>query len=436
MESLGRSCIVIILNLLFCGSLLANKVVNTEHYFLSNPPIVGTTIKGQNVRAGGYSGLSFVGIDDVSGNMVFLVHTDRGPTPSPVDLDNDGILERPFALPHLKMSLTKLSLNRESKQLKVIGQQYLKTKNGIPLTGLCNISSKEFNESNVASTDEIPADIEGNLLPFDPFGVDLEGVGIARGSNSYWMVDEYRPSIIEFDFDGTMKRRLVPKGSNPPGIYTGEEKLPAVYAKRRLNRGFEAIAVDNNKVYAFMQSSFVTSAIDEHFIRILEFDSDLNKITGEYFYQLAGGGVDKIADAVSLGNRTFLVLERDSIMSPDAKKLIYKISLDEADNIYTFDLSVKDQIEPPNVISSSLLRSLRIKTVQKLLLVNAVEVGYIFGAQLEGLTLVNSKTIAIINDNGFGLGESFDPQTGLYDNTTTSIEETVLSLIYFQEPLF
>ena len=52
--------------------------------------------------------------------------------------------------------------------------------------------------------------------------------------------------------------RFVPMGTaaaagQPRGTY-GDEVLPAVLGQRRQNRGFEAVAYDNGKIYAFMQS--------------------------------------------------------------------------------------------------------------------------------------------------------------------------------------
>ena len=38
-----------------------------------------------------------------------------------------------------------------------------------------------------------------------------------------------------------------------------------------------------------------------------------------------GSRVDKIGDAVSLGGGKFVVLERDSSVGPDAKKLVFEV---------------------------------------------------------------------------------------------------------------
>ena len=95
-------------------------------------------------------------------------------------------------------------------------------------------------------------------LPLDPLGADLEGIAFVKADGSFWMCDEYRPALYHFDASGVLIRRVVPIGTaaaagQPAGTF-GEEWLPAVLAQRRQNRGFEGIAIDGGKIYAFVQS--------------------------------------------------------------------------------------------------------------------------------------------------------------------------------------
>jgi hypothetical protein len=140
----------------------------------------------------------------------------------------------------------------------------------------------------------------------------------------------------------------------PEGTF-GEEVLPAVLAQRRQNRGFEAIAYDRGKIYAFVQSplrnpvSLPNSTLNKlKNIRVVEFDPD-SLATKQYIYVMdnpdpleeTDSRADKIGDAVSFGNGEFLVLERDDDSVPDdvAKKIekkIYRFNLAGATDVSNF----------------------------------------------------------------------------------------------------
>ena len=174
------------------------------------------------------------------------------------------------------------------------------------------------------------------------------------------MVDEYRPAIYHFDKSGVLVKRYVPIGTaaaarQPVGTF-GEEVLPAVLAQRRQNRGFEAIAYDNGKIYAFVQSPLrnPTSLDNDALnalknIRVLEFDP-ATLATKEFLYVLdnpnLGGATntraDKIGDAVSFGNGEFLVVERDddSVSGDEPsviEKKIYRFNLAGATDVSSFN---------------------------------------------------------------------------------------------------
>jgi hypothetical protein len=65
------------------------------------------------------------------------------------------------------------------------------------------------------------------------------------------------------------------------GVAVGEEALPAIYAQRRANRGFEAVALRDGILYAFIQSTLDNPDDAEgprfesnaNLVRILAFDT-------------------------------------------------------------------------------------------------------------------------------------------------------------------
>ena len=138
---------------------------------------------------------------------------------------------------------------------------------------------------------------------------------------TFWMVDEYRPAIYHFEWDGTLLARYVPEGTNgaESNVNVGEEALPCTFAQRRANRGFEGVAYRDGILYAFIQSPVDNPDVADDanskastLVRVLAFDTTVAETIGQYLYRLDGGAVDKIGDAVAMADGSFLVLERDS----------------------------------------------------------------------------------------------------------------------------
>ncbi|NEU81988.1 phytase [Nostoc sp. UIC 10630] len=376
-------------------------------YEFANLPKLDTTSKGQDILLGGFSGLYFQGIA-ANGNLKFVTNTDRGPNGEP-----DGV-KRPFLLPDFQPEIVSFELNRTTGEITITNRTKLFRQDGTTsLTGLPNLQAVG---NGLAYTDEIAVDLDNNVLANDPLGADLEGIVIAENGD-YWMVDEYRPAIYHFAVNGKLIDRFIPQGTatapnpdQPDGTF-GTEVLPAVYAQRRNNRGFEAIALEGNKLYAFIQSPIdspdvandATSKASLN-LRILEFDIVTKQVTGEYLYRLEGlPGTDKIGDAVSLGNSKFAVVERDDNGTSAGNKLIYQINLAGATNINNpanFILPTGKTIEQ---LTSAELATANITDVSKSLIANAAQVGYTGVEKLEGLALVAPNTLALINDNDFNI---------------------------------
>ena len=388
-------------------------VATLHAYEIVDRPVLGTTAAGQEILLGGFSGLFYEGMDE-SGRLVFVTHTDRGPNPEPVDVDDDGINERPFALPGFQPVIVRLAVDPAAGTVEIVEQIGLKRADGTPLTGLPNLAGA----AGMAYADEEPVDLSGNPLELDALGADLEGI-VRAEDGTYWMVDEYRPAIYHFTPDGTLAARYVPEGSNSEetGVAVGEEAIPAIYAQRRANRGFEAVALRDGILYAFIQSPIDNpdggkdnSSKAATLVRILAFDTTARAAVGEYFYRLDGAGVDKIGDAVVMPDGTFLVLERDDAIGAAARKLVYHIDIDAATNFLGYELPLGAELQ-----SDAGLAALGITPAAKTLVVDLGAIGYDMVDKPEGLALIDENTLAVINDNDFGTGGVFDPATGLIE---------------------
>jgi uncharacterized repeat protein (TIGR01451 family) len=412
------------------------KITN---YDFTNLPKLGTASNGQEISLGGFSGLYFQGLA-ANGNLKFVTHTDRGPNGEPTGAN------RPFLLPSFQPEIVSFELNRATSKIDITKRTGLFRADGTtPLTGLPNLQAQA---NGLAYTDEVGVDLAGKVLPNDPFGADVEGIVVAPNGD-YWLVDEYRPAIYRFDTNGKMLDRFIPKGTaaatepdSAPSSF-GTEVLPEVYAQRRSNRGFEAVALDGNKLYAFIQSPIDnpdnagdSASRASRNLRILEFDTVSKTVTGEYVYLLdsiLGTGnakTDKLGDAVTLGNGKFALVERDDLATNASNKLIYQIDLAGATNINNpanFTLPAGKTIEQ---LTATELVAAKITPVSKSLIVNAAQLGYTGVEKLEGLALVAPHTLALINDNDFNVaGGNVPSRLGLLElakdlPVTTDLELT------------
>ncbi|MEH1941486.1 MAG: phytase [Nostoc sp.] len=400
-------------------------------YEFENLPKLGITSKNQDIFLGGFSGLYFQGFA-ANGNLKFVTNTDRGPNG-----ESNGS-NRPFFLPNFQPEIVSFELNRTTGEISITNRTGLFRQEGTtPLTGLPNLQA---GANGTAYTDEIGVDLDNQPLTNDPLGADLEGI-VVEENGDYWMVDEYRPAIYHFDVDGKLIDRFIPTGTatapdpDRPVRTFGTEVLPAVYAQRRNNRGFEAVALQGNKLYAFIQSAIDNPDVSNDAtsksslnLRILEFDIVTKQVTGEYLYLLEGlPGTDKIGDAVSLGNGKFAVVERDDNATSAGNKLIYQIDLAGATNINNpanFTLPSGKTIEQ---LTSAELAAANITPVTKSLIANAAQVGYTGVEKLEGLALVAPNTLALINDNDFNItGNTPAEKLGILElpNNLTTVQPT------------
>ena len=442
---------------------------------LPNWPTLGTPAYGGDpVNLGGFSGLCFDPASSNENELVFWTIPDRGPNESTVAKAAAGTSQnlRPFKLPDYQARLVKITFDPNNSSFEVSEDDYifLTRKDGTtPISGRGNIPG--FDEVPVTRTDSqvytnVDYTVEGvdyHALEYDEFGGDFEGV-IRDNEGNFWMCDEYRPAIYKFAPNGTLIERFVPEGTSllgdeemPAGTY-GAETLPAVYSKRRANRGFEAISYDpvNDVVYAFIQSPMYNPSSatrnNSDLIRILGVKASDGTPVEEYVYLLeqnalsgyTNGRVDKIGDAVWAGNGIMYVLERDSGVpgEDESKKYIYRIDINSATNILGTDLSNKMTSEDENdktleMMSADDLKAGNIMPVFKIKTLNLPSIGYLPSDKPEGLAYVPNPgnpmdfILVVLNDNDFGLagaGVSDKSEMGFIELGDRGVENTLNSM--------
>jgi len=400
------------------GSNGATNIPQTTIYSFDQAalPSIGKTLAGQDISLGGLSGLRFEGITPGSGKYRFITHTDRGPNAEATNI------VRPFLLPNYQPQIVRFELDRATGSLKITERILLQKSPGVPLSGLPNTGLSTNPDQSY--NDEVPVDLLGKQLPLDPLGADLEGMAVDPRDGSFWMADEYRPAIFHFNSAGVMIDRFVPIGAaaaagSPPGTY-GTEVLPAVLAQRRQNRGFEAIAWDNGKVYAFAQSPIRNPSslgngplVAMRNIRIVEFDPETRQ-TRQFIYVLDNPDLgpepntraDKIGDAASLEKGEFLVIERDDDALPGdelsvVEKKVYRFKLSGATDVSSRTGTIGSTGKTVDQMTIAEMIANQIQPVEKVLHADLARAGYSHAQKVEGLTVVDQQTIAVINDNDF-----------------------------------
>ena len=131
---------------------------------------------------------------------------------------------------------------------------------------------------------------------------------------TFWIAEEYGPSLLRVDRRGRVLMRWVPKGQGhcfEDAGYPVEEKLPPLASARKLNCGFEAVTAvpDGSSVIVVFQSPLAHPDRQAHeqsqHVRIWEVDGVSGDLIGEYVYPLDDPQTflrDAAADKVSRGD--------------------------------------------------------------------------------------------------------------------------------------
>lgn len=265
---------------------------------------------GLSRRAGDAAGIVWA-IGDRGPNLKIKTAVERwGLTHLAPLKDRDGAKVLP--LPDFQPCLVRLRVGKKRVHLERV----------VPLAGPDGPLSGRAPAGSAEAAMEPIFDLEGRVLPSDPAGVDTEGVAAAP-DGTFWVCEEYGPSLMQVGPDGAVLRRWTPEGHTLAGA---EAVLPAEASRRRLNRGFEGLAVsgDGAAVYAVFQSGFEGEAHEATAIWKLDAATGARLATYAYPFdtpdsftadaaQDAVEGKDlKVCDLSWVGPDRLLVLERIS----------------------------------------------------------------------------------------------------------------------------
>lgn len=266
-------------------------------------------------------------------------------------------------MPRLDLGPTLCELQVEADAVRLLRTLPLRGPGGRQLTGV---------PPSHAIADEPAFDLDAQRIAPDPDGADTEGL-VALSDGGFCVAEEYGPSLLWLDGEGQVVERWSP-----------DFRLPPIARTRRLNRGFEALAVspDESRLYVAFQSALETLGEPPDLVRIWTLDAASGELLAEHAYRFdppasfrrdaAAGAVDasdlKVCDAACIAPSRLLVLER---ISASAK--LYLVDLDAAGPLAKQLVFSSD--EHPDV-----------------------------APDLEGLAMLSPSELLLVTDNDFGVG--------------------------------
>jgi hypothetical protein len=221
--------------------------------------------------------------------------------------------------------------------------------------------------------------------------------------------------------------------------------LPAVLAQRRQNRGMEAIAIQDGKIYAFVQSparnpvTLANGALNAmKNVRLVELDP-VTHATRQFVYIMDNAAsvgatdtrADKIGDMAASAAGGFLVVERDddSVLTSPVEvisKKIYAFNLTGATEIsaagHLYDVGgVQKSLDQ---MTAEELVAVGVTPIGKTLSVDLAAAGFAGVQKIEGLAQLDDGRLAVINDNDFTVAQIvIDTATGTFTRAPSYLPE-------------
>jgi len=363
------------------------------------------------------SALAFKGTT-ANGDLEFYGLTDRGPNGDGPNVPNPGgsgtMGAKIFPSPSFTPSIGIITVGKGGAVLN--STLPIKVSANTNSSGLAIPAGTLGNSAEVPVFDAMKYDATTKAV-YSVNGLDTEAIAFDKKRNALWVSDEYGPFIVKIDAtSGVIQSRYAP-GSG----------LPAIFAKRRANRGMEGMALDTatDKLHGFLQSPLtdgsalysVTGKNEQverfaRFTRWIEFDPATGSTGRMFAYPLNGAdyadgrtGNAKLGDMVALGNGKFIVIEQGA--APGGK-VFNKLMLVEiggatdinatAYNPATSDLEKSSM----GAVAVNGADWSKVVTLKKTLLLDLNAIGWL-AEKAEGLTIVDGNTLALANDNDFGL---------------------------------
>ena len=437
--------------------------VQIKDYQNNNAPIIGT-INSANINAsgsmtireGGFSGLVYI---PGTYPYEFYVITDRGPNidGKGAPYITNGMDSKVFPFPDYTPKIFRIKLypvgNVDIVQTIPIKRPDKSNVSGIPNPNGFGGSGELAYSDNTGSA---------AITKRDTFGIDSEGITLGT-NNDFWISDEYGVALLRVDrTSGVILQRFVPY-AYPTPLKT-DVSLPSVYNKRVPNRGLEGTTVaPNGKIYTMVQSPIANpnaaTGDKSRVHRLIEIDPKTNTVKTYVYVNQGATGTStdirskdwKIGDLTAINNTQFLAIEQ-AARGVCNRRRIMLIDLKDATPITTEKTygasgkTLEQLAESKSGITFDSLEYYGIKAARTntfLDLNNETKAAYSLKntdpetqnmwdpafEKCEGITIINDSTIALVNDNDYGLAADEDEKGTA---TLTNVKSHVI-LYYFRK---
>ncbi|MCX4027560.1 esterase-like activity of phytase family protein [Endozoicomonas sp. SM1973] len=263
-------------------------------------------------------------------------------------------------------------------------------------------------------------------IPISTKGIDPESI-VKLHNGSFYISDEYGPSLLHLDKDGRILTRYVPAGAT--NFIEDEEipvvgLLPGILHKHKPGRGIEGIAIspDNRWLFFIQQSPLANpnkkTYEQSRWVRLfkarLNKNGSIQQVVNEYIYPLdipatfmskdktrGDFSVEqddvKVSDLAALSNDTLLVLERIYITTK-----IYRINLNQATDI--LNTQWDDIAQTPSLEQLDYLNRFALSPVKKRKVWSTLDTpDKQYPGKIEGMALINKNRLLLTNDNDSGV---------------------------------
>jgi hypothetical protein len=254
-------------------------------------------------------------------------------------------------------------------------------------------------------------------------GADLDPESfVAMPDGSYWIGEEFGPSLIHFSADGAVLEkpvaipvavdmRVYARGSpflrtpdHPELRFSRHEETRVALANLPRSGGIEGLAINpaGDRLYTAIEKALVDDPFADRRV-IQEFDPSQRSFTGNRWYYRVDRPDVSIASMEAVDSRHFLIVERDEKDGRDAEiKRIYEVELGQTDATgFLLKTLVCDLLNIDD--GQELTRAER----------NTVGLGRFYKFPYvtpECLTIIDANTLLMANDNNYPMSAGRRPK--------------------------